>query len=292
MSSPQYPYAPPPPPPQDNASRFRMALAAGAIIASLAANGFLLYQVHGLQTDSDKNREIMQNEIDTIKENSTVMTAAQRKHVEDLREELENRSRQFNQAASQVKRESLSYSDEQAKKLEEERQKGEQKLSSSITDVAQRADTANAKLADVNSDVAGVKTDLASTKTDLTQTKSELKKVSGDLGITSGSVATNGKEIEELRRRGERNIIEFSLKKEKNLQKVGDISVRLEKSDPKRNKFSVVLLADDKTVEKKDKNINEPLQFYVSKALYEVVVNSVGKDQISGYLSTPKYQNR
>jgi chromosome segregation ATPase len=292
MSSPQYPYAPPPPPPQDNASRFRMALAAGAIIASLAANGFLLYQVHGLQTDSDKNREIMQNEIDTIKENSTVMTAAQRKHVEDLREELENRSRQFNQAASQVKRESLSYSDEQAKKLEDERQKGEQKLSSSITDVAQRADTANAKLADVNSDVAGVKTDLASTKTDLTQTKSELKKVSGDLGITSGSVATNGKEIEELRRRGERNIIEFSLKKEKNLQKVGDISVRLEKSDPKRNKFSVVLLADDKTVEKKDKNINEPLQFYVSKALYEVVVNSVGKDQISGYLSTPKYQNR
>jgi chromosome segregation ATPase len=292
MSSPQYPYAPPPPPPQDNASRFRMALAAGAIIASLAANGFLLYQVHGLQTDSDKNREIMQNEIDTIKENSTVMTAAQRKHVEDLREELENRSRQFNQAASQVKRESLSYSDEQAKKLEEERQKGEQKLSSSITDVAQRADTANAKLADVNSDVAGVKTDLASTKTDLTQTKSELKKVSGDLGITSGSVATNGKEIEELRRRGERNIIEFSLKKEKTLQKVGDISVRLEKSDPKHNKFSVVLLADDKTVEKKDKNINEPLQFYVSKALYEVVVNSVGKDQISGYLSTPKYQNR
>jgi chromosome segregation ATPase len=292
MSSPQYPYAPPPPPPQDNASRFRMALAAGAIIASLAANGFLLYQVHGLQTDSDKNREIMQNEIDTIKENSTVMTAAQRKHVEDLREELENRSRQFNQAASQVKRESLSYSDEQAKKLEEERQKGEQKLSSSITDVAQRADTANAKLADVNSDVAGVKTDLASTKTDLTQTKSELKKVSGDLGITSGSVATNGKEIEELRRRGERNIIEFSLKKEKTLQKVGDISVRLEKSDPKHNKFSVVLLADDKTVEKKDKNINEPLQFYVSKSLYEVVVNSVGKDQISGYLSTPKYQNR
>ncbi|MEP6714091.1 MAG: hypothetical protein ABJC09_00875 [Terriglobia bacterium] len=290
MSSPQYTYPSPPPP--DTSSRLKMALAAGAIIASLAANGFLLYEVHNLQADTDKNREIMQNEIDTIKENSTVMTASQRKHVEELREELENRSRQATQAASQAKREALSYSDEKAKVLEAEQAQTKQQLSTSISDVGQKADTANARLADVNNDVTTVKTDLASTKTDLNQTKSDLKKVSGDLGITTGFVATNGKEIDELRRRGERNIIEFSLKKEKKLQKVGDISVRLEKSDPKHNKFTVIVLADDKRVEKKDKSINEPLQFYVSKSLYEVVVNSVGKDQIAGYLSTPKYQNR
>ena len=291
MSSPQYPYAPPPPP-HDHNSSLKTALAAGAIIASLAANAFLLFQVHDLRNDTTHGREIMQNEIDTIKENSTVMTAAQRKHVEDLREELENRSRQSLQAASQAKREAVSYSDEQAKKLEEEQNKSKQQLSSSISDVKQSADTANARLADVNTDVAGVKTDLASTKTDLTQTKSDLKKVSGDLGVTSNGVATNSSQIEELRRRGERNIIEFTLKKQKNMQKVGDISLRLEKSDLKKSKFTVIVLADDKTWEKKDKNTNEPLQFYVSKSLYEVVVNSVGKDQISGYLSTPKYQNR
>src|ERR1700722_18146518 len=107
MSSPQYPYVPPPPPP-DNRSSLKLALASGAIVASLAANGFLLYQVHDLREDTAHNRDIMQNEIDTIKENSTVMTAAQRKHVEDLREELENRSRQSIQAASQAKREALS----------------------------------------------------------------------------------------------------------------------------------------------------------------------------------------
>jgi hypothetical protein len=292
MSTPQYPYAPPPPPPAPGNSNLKMALAAGAIIASLAANGFLLYQVHDLQTDTAHNREVMQGEIDTIKENSTVMTAAQRKHVEELREELENRSRQSIQAASQAKREALSYADEKAKVLSEEEQKNSQQLSSSISDVGKKADTANARLSDVNNDVAGVKTDLASTKTDLSQTKSDLKKVSGDLGVTSGFVATNGKEIEELRRRGERNIVEFSLKRQKNMQRVGDISLRLEKVDQKKNKFTMVVLADDKTVEKKDRNINEPLQFYVSKSLYEVVVNSVGKDQISGYLSTPKYQNR
>ena len=65
-----------------------------------------------------------------------------------------------------------------------------------------------------------MKSDLAGTKSELDKTKSELKKVSGDLGITSGYVATNSKEIEDLRRRGERNIIEFSIKKQKNMQKV------------------------------------------------------------------------
>ena len=105
-------------------------------------------------------------------------------------------------------------------------------------------------------------------------------------------MATNGAQIEELRRRGERNIIEFTLKKQKNLQKVGDIQLLLEKADPKKNKFNLIVMADDKRTEKKDRNINEPLQFYVSQSLYEVVVNTVSKDTVTGYLSTPKYQNR
>jgi hypothetical protein len=71
---------------------------------------------------------------------------------------------------------------------------------------------------------------------------------------------------------------------------VGDISLLLKNADPKKNKFSVDVMADDKRTEKKDRNVNEPLQFYVSKSLYELVVNNVGKNTISGYLSTPKYQ--
>lgn len=295
MSSPQYPYPPQPPsygPPPPSGSNLKLALAAGAIVASLAANGFLFYQLREMRTETARNQETIQNEIDTIKENSTVMTTAQRKHVEDLREELENRSRQLNQAASQAKKEALSYTDENAKRLEAEQQKNTQQLSSSIDTVKQSADSANAKVADVNTNVETVKTDLNATKTDLSQTKSSLQRVAGDLGATSSLVATNGSEINELKRRGERDIVEFSLKKQKTLQKVSDISLRLEKTDPKKNKFTVVLVADDKTVEKKDKGINEPLQFYVAKSMYEVVVNTVGKDQITGYLSKPKYQNR
>src|ERR1700733_6796859 len=266
MSAPQYPY-PAPPPPAPNSS-LKTALAAGAIVASLAANGFLLYQVHDLRTDTSKGREIMQNEIDTLKENSTVMTATQRKHLDDLREELDSRARELNQAASQAKREALTYADQQAQKLEAENQKiagNVNQVSSDLSNVKQATDAANAKIADVGTDVSGVKTDLASTKTGLQQTISDLKQVRGDLGQTSSLVATNDKELNELIRRGERNIVKFNIsKKNKGFQKVGDISLALKNADPKKYKFTLEIQADDKQVEKRDRNINEPLQFYVA----------------------------
>lgn len=294
MSAPQYPY--PVPPPSGSNSHLKTALATGAIVASLAANAFLLWQVHDLTLDTAKGREIMQSEIDTLKENSTVMSATQRKHLDDLKEDLDTRSKQLNQAASQAKRDALSYADQKAQTLEAENQRTNDsvnKVSGDVADVRKSADTANARLADVNNDVTGVKTDLASTKTDLAQTKSDLKQVRGDLGSTSSLVATNGKEIDELIRRGERNIIKFNISKNnKGFQKVGDISLELKKVDLKKNKFTLDVNADDKLTEKKDRNINEPLQFYVSSSLYELVVNTVGKDSVSGYLSTPKYQAR
>jgi hypothetical protein len=117
--------------------------------------------------------------------------------------------------------------------------------------------------------------------------------VRGDLSSTSSLVATNDKELNELIKRGERNIVKFNIsKKTKGFQKVGDISLALKNADLKKNKFTLDVMADDKLTEKRDRNINEPLQFYVSNSLYELVVNSVGKDTVSGYLSTPKYQAR
>lgn len=298
MSAPQYPY--PAPPPHDDKAKTMTAIAVGGVVASLAFSAFLLFQVHDLSVETAKNHDLMQNEIDTLKENTSVTTATQRKHVDDLREELDAKTRAANQAASNAKKEALSYADQQAAKLEAENRrtadsvnKVNTDLSGAISGVKQSADSANAKLADVGTDVNGVKSDLASTKNDLQQTKSDLKKVTGDLGITSDTVATNGKEIKELRRRGERTIVEFHLDKrnKKDYQKVGDISLLMKNTDPKKNNFTIDVKADDKITEKKN-NINVPLQFYVGKSLYELVINTVGKDTIAGYLSTPKYQAR
>ena len=124
------------------------------------------------------------------------------------------------------------------------------------------------------------------------KTIADLKSARGDLGVQSGLIATNAQELVALKRLGERNYFEFKLGKSKAPQRVGDITLLLRKTDPKKNKYTVDVMADDKLTEKKDKNVNEPVQFYSSKARqpYEIVVNQVQKDLIVGYLATPKEQ--
>jgi hypothetical protein len=138
--------------------------------------------------------------------------------------------------------------------------------------------------------VSGVKADVASTQEELRKTGSDLKTAMGDMGVMSGLIATNSKELGELRALGERNYFEFDIKKDSGPKKVGDVSLALRKADPKRNRFTVNLVADDKTVEKRDRTINEPVQFYKSgsRQPYEIVINQVKKDEVIGYLATPK----
>jgi uncharacterized protein YhaN len=157
----------------------------------------------------------------------------------------------------------------------------------------QTAQQVTAVASDVNSvktDVGGVKTDVAKTQSDLATTISQLQAVRGDLSSTNSVIARNHDELVLLEHRGDRNYYEFTLTKGQK-KPVGTVSLELKKTDVKKNKFTLDVFADDKTYDKKDRNVNEPLQFYSGKdpALFEIVVNAIGsKNQISGYLSTPK----
>jgi chromosome segregation ATPase len=279
--------------PQGGGSNLTKALLGGAIAAVLVANVYMFIQLNDLKTKTASSQDAIQAELEILKENNTTMSAAQREKMETLRSELANARREANVQVSQVKKEALSYTEEKAQKLEQEQQAQAQKVSGQISEVKDVANSANAKIAETNTDVSNVKSQVASTKSELDKTIGDLKKVTGDLGITSGYVATNGKEIDMLRKLGERNIFEFKLAKAKAPQRVADVSLLLKKVDPKRNRFTFELTADDKLVEKKDRTINEPIQFMTSKAKqpYEIVINHVSKDLISGYLATPKVQD-
>ncbi|HEY3743406.1 MAG TPA: hypothetical protein VGL53_26350 [Bryobacteraceae bacterium] len=145
-------------------------------------------------------------------------------------------------------------------------------------------------LTGIKGDVGDVKTQVASTKAELDNTNTDLRRAVGDMGVLSGLIATTSSQLSELRKLGERNYIEFTLAKNQGPQKVGDIKIALKKTDAKRNRFTFDVLADDKMVEKRDKTVNEPVQFYLASARqpYEVVINSVTKDSVKGYLSVPK----
>jgi hypothetical protein len=137
----------------------------------------------------------------------------------------------------------------------------------------------------LNGDVTGV-------KSDLDVTKAKLERSMGDMNVMSGLIARNHDDLEELKRRGDRNYYEFTLQRAKSPQRVGPVQMSLNKTDPKKSKYTMTVLADDKSIEKKDKTSGEPVQFYVKGSArlspYEIVVFDVGKNQITGYLSTPK----
>ncbi len=165
----------------------------------------------------------------------------------------------------------------------------DQKLTQQITESQKESE---AKIGAVATDVTGAKKDIEATRTDLEATKSKLDRATGDMGVMSGLIARNKDDLEELKRRGDRNYYEFTLQRAKTPQRVGPVQMSLNKTDQKKSKYTVTVLADDKSIEKKDKTSGEPVQFYVKGAAkqspYEIVVFDIGKNQISGYLATPK----
>jgi DNA repair exonuclease SbcCD ATPase subunit len=141
----------------------------------------------------------------------------------------------------------------------------------------------------VKTDVGGVKTDLSTTKDELKTAESQLQSMKGDMGVQSGLIATNHGELEILKHKGDRNYYEFTLTKGQR-KPVSTVSLELKKSDLKHSRYTLDVYADDKKIEKKDRGLNEPVQFYTGKDnyLYELVVNSIDKNTIKGYISTPK----
>ena len=278
--------------PSSGGSAVKTALVAGAIIALIASNVYLYVQVDRTRGEVGKMREALLTELTNLRETSSVSSASNRRNIETLKEELEVARKQASVASSQAKAEAMARAEALAKRLAEAQAREQQRVTSELGEVRQATSTAQAKIAEVGGEVGSVKTEVASTKSELEKTIAELKSVKGDLGEQSGLIATNGRELEALKRLGQRNYFEFKLGKTKQPQRVGDISVQLKKADTKRNRYTVDVYADDKKTEKKDKTINEPVQFYTSKARqpYEFVVNTVGKDLIVGYLSTPKEQ--
>ena len=146
------------------------------------------------------------------------------------------------------------------------------------------------EVAGVKTDVGGVKTDVASTKADLEATKAKLQSAVGDLGVQSGLIATTRGDLEVLKHKGDRNYYEFTLLKGAKPQPIATVSLQLKKADAKHGKFTLSVTSDDKTIEKRDRNVAEPIQFYSGREhlLFELVVWTVDKNKATGYLSTPK----
>jgi multidrug efflux pump subunit AcrA (membrane-fusion protein) len=287
---PQY-YAPQPPPPLP-ASGFdwKLGLLFGIVVALIAANVYWYMQLDKVKKQLTAADDAAQSRIDKLEEATSVNTRTNRKTVDQLREQLERARRQANAAAGEAKDEALKKVDETRATLEAAQAQAKQELSSDISKVR---DAADSKISEVGTQVTAVKGDVASTRSELEKTVADLKHATGELDGHSVLIATNQKELSALQALGERNYVQFTVAKAKMPQKVGDVAILLKKADLKKKSYTIELTFDDQQVEKRDRTVNEPVQFYTSKAKqpYEIVVNSVKKDTIVGYLSVPKVLN-
>jgi len=294
VSSPMYSAEP------QQRSGLATVLVAGAMIALLAAVVYLFVQMDHLQTDMAKMKEQFNNELTTQKDATSVAAAAHQKRIDTLKEELDAARTQLSaetkQMSAQAKIEASAHADAISKQIEAEEaqlKQAQAAQAAEIGTVKESATAANAKIADVSTDVGGVKTNLSATQAELQKTIAALKSTQGDLGVQSGLIATNGQELAALKLRGERNYTDIKLGKTKKAVKFADITLLLKDADTKRNRYTVQVMADDKLTEKKDKSINEPVQFYTAKGghiPYELVINQVNKNEIVGYLATPKVE--
>jgi len=280
-------------PPPSTGGGWKIGVLFGAVIALIGGCVYLYMQLDQTKKDLVKTNEALQARIDKLEETSSVTTRSNRKTVDELREQLDRARRQASALVGEAKQEALKKVEDTRTQLVAAQEQAKQQFKSDISQVREQTDTANTKISQVGNDVTAVRSDLTSTKSELEKTVADLKRATGELDGHSVLIATNGKELAALRALGERNYVEFTIHKSKQAQKVGDVSIVLKNADPKRNRYTIELTADDKTTEKKDRTANEPVQFMTSKAKqpYELIVNDVKKDTIAGYLSVPKVQN-
>lgn len=212
------------------------------------------------------------------------------KELDEFHAELATASAETGEA----KADAVRHADELISRLERKRRQQEEQerqLTAELNKVKQSAVENSTRLNGISSAVGSVRSEVESVRSATKQASSGLQQTRGDMGMMSGLIATNAEEIQMLRDLGDRNVYEFTLTKPEGMQRVGDIQVQLDKTDAKQNRFTLRIQAADQLVEKRDKTINEPVQFYVpgkGSHPYELVVNQVRKNLIKGYLATPK----
>jgi cell division protein FtsB len=254
-----------------------IAVLFGVLFVALAAMGFFGYTAQSrmsqdLAKTEDANKQLLQR-----LDQANASLADLKGHLEVTEEKLGLTTAELAKAKSR------------AESIRKEQVAADQKLSSQLAQAQKENDE---KLGAVSTDLGGAKKDIETTRNDLEATKGKLDRATGDMGVMSGLIARNHDDLEDLKRRGERNYYEFTVPKAKTAQRVGPVQIALNKVDQKKSKYTMTVYADDKSIEKKDKTAGEPVQFYVKgtsrMSPYEVVVFDVGKNQITGYLSTPK----
>jgi hypothetical protein len=260
----------------------RLMLAAIAVLGVVALVGLVM--AHNASTQGQEIQQALENKVKTLQQDFTAQISQLQQH--QTQSDTANSGLQSDLSVV-TKRLRLTQSDLKKARAEaaEIKTENEQKLAALAeadgavkTELATKATTDDVKTVDGR--VTGVRTDLESTQNDLKMARSEL----GTL------IARNHEDVEQLRRLGERDYIEFTIAAKNKPQKVGNFMVELRGTNLNKKRYTVSLIVDDVHIDKKNLPVNEPVFFHqgTDRRPLEMVVNQVSKDKVTGYISIPK----
>ena len=260
------------PEPQSNVGKWILIALA---VVYVCASAFFIYDQH--------------SKLDKVTQDQ----AASQKQIGDLTKRMQSAEADSETLAQQLgmtKKELATRADELQRQQQAASATAAARIAAQAAEEKKDVNAVAGEVGNVKTDVGGVKTDVAATKASLEATIAKLQGAIGDLGVQSGLIANTRGDLEALKHKGDRQYYEFALLKGAKPQAFSTVALQLKKTDPKHGKYSLDVTADDKTIEKKDRTQNEPVQFYTGRdhMLYELVVWTVDKNKITGYLSTPK----
>lgn len=266
------------------------------IVVLLLAVVYLFYD--GLQQKKNTQAQLAKfaDQIANLENSNKLGEDTLADQISSLKKDISGAQEQFGSTRAELKK--------TAQQIQAEGQRTKRELSEALAAKADAAQVeaqvqaaktdAESKIGQVTTEVGGVKQQVVSVKTDLDNTRRDLEGTQRQLvdvrESLSAAVAKNASELAQLRLKGERDYFEFTLPKKNEQTKVEDIRLVLTKTDAKKGKFNLKIMVDDSQLEKKDRVINEPIQFLVgqNRVRYEVVINWVQKNKAGGYLSIPK----
>jgi chromosome segregation ATPase len=279
----------PPKPPKPG-----LSVAAGVIlafaIAAVAGGVYWLYTQ--LQATSQQVAELQAT---TRSQAASLKVLGERLHLSAAElARLSSTASQVQQKVSQTQQQ-LASTQQQTQTLAQQQAQAANDIAAVKQQTGTQFGAINGQITGVKGDVKTTQKEVAETRAELEATKAQLKSTIGDLGVQSGLIATTAKQLKVLEQEGARAYFEFQLAKTKKPVRIGTSAIWLQvkKIDRKHEKYTIDVYADDTKVEKKDKTLNEPVQFLVGSdhALNELVVYQIDKKTITGYLSAPKYPN-
>lgn len=262
-----------------------------ALVLTILIFGLLCYTLYDLKASKKSTQEQIDQSVSLINKRFE----SEESRLADLRADVGVIQKRIG-----VTQKELDQARALAQQLRQEQQKTAQQLSHQLSkkaDVDQLSSLrqeSETKIGAVSSDVTAVKGDVTSVKSEVATARKDLETTRRELSdardYLGQQIARNHDELAELRRKGERDYFEFDIPRKGSFYPVGDVHLMLKKADQKRRKYDVVISVDDNRLEKRDRTVNEPVQFLVgkTKVRYELVVNSVSKNRIAGYLSVPK----